>query len=88
MKQYTAEELNAMKKEEIVALLMQTQRQNALFMEQIATIQAQRFGRKTERLECLGQGSIFNEAEAESEKDTDEPETEEISYTRTEAGKA
>ncbi len=83
MKQYTAEELNALSKEEIVALLMQTQRQNALFMEQIATMQAQRFGRKTERLECLGQGSIFNEAEAESEKDTDEPETEEISYTRT-----
>ena len=39
---------------------MQTQRQNALFMEQIATMQAQRFGRKTERLECLGQGNIFN----------------------------
>ena len=33
MKQYTAEELNAMNKEEIVALLMQTQTQNALFME-------------------------------------------------------
>lgn len=82
MKQYTAEELNAMKKEEIVALLMQTQKQNALFMEQIATMQAQRFGRKTERLECLGQDSIFNEAEAEAEKETDEPETEEVSYTR------
>lgn len=83
MKQYTAEELNALSKGEIVALLMQTQKQNAMFMEQIATMQAQRLGRKTERLECLGQGSIFNEAEAESEKDTDEPETEEISYTRT-----
>ena len=83
MKQYTAEELNAMNKEEIVALLMQTQKQNALFMEQLATMQAQRFGRKTERLECLGQESFFNEAEAEAEKDTEEPETEEVSYTRT-----
>lgn len=83
MKQYTAEELNALSKEEIVAILMQTQKQNALFMEQIATMQAQRFGRRTERLECLGQESFFNEAEAEAEKDTDEPETEEISYTRT-----
>ena len=49
--------------------------------EQIATMQSQRFGRKTERLECLGQVSIFNEAEVEAEKDTDEPETEEITRT-------
>ena len=83
MKQYTVEELNKLSKDEVVALLMQTQRQNALFMEQIATMQSQRFGRKTERLECLGQMSIFNEAETEAEKDTDEPETEEIRYTRT-----
>lgn len=83
MKQYTAEELNALSREEIVALLMQTQKQNALFMEPIATMQAQRFRCKTERMECLGQESFFNEAEAEAEKDTDEPETEEISYTRT-----
>ena len=62
MKQYTAEELNALSREEIVALLMQTQKQNALFMEQIATMQAQWFGRKTERLEYLGQENFFNEA--------------------------
>ena len=86
MKQYTAEELNKLSKDEGVALLLQTQKQNALVMEQIATMQSQRFGRKTERMECLGQESMddyFNEAEAEAEKDTDEPETEEISYTRT-----
>lgn len=81
MKQYTVEELNKLSKEQIVALLMQSQRQNALFMEQIATMQSQRFGRKTERLECLGQMSIFNEAEVEAEKDTDEPETEEVTRT-------
>ena len=83
MKQYTAEELNKLDKDEIVALLLQAQKQNAFFMEQIATMQSQRFGRKTERLECLGQESIFNEAETEAAKETDEPETEEISYTRT-----
>ena len=44
MKQYTAEELNALSKEEIVALLIQTQKQNALFMELIATMQSQCFG--------------------------------------------
>ena len=82
MKKYSAEELNALDKEELMALLLQAQEQNTFFMEQIATMQAQRFGRKTERLECMGQDSLFNEAEAESENDTDEPEAEEITYTR------
>lgn len=77
MKQYTVEELNQLSKEQIVALFMQSQKQIALFSEQIATMQSQRFGRKTERLECLGQMSIFNEAEVEAEKDTEEPEAEE-----------
>ena len=44
MKQHTAEELNKLSKEEIVALLMQAEKQNTLFMEQIATMQSQRFG--------------------------------------------
>ena len=79
MKQYTAEDLNKLDKEEVIALLLQSQKQNALFMEQIATMQAQRFGRKTEKLEYVGQISIFNEAEAESENPSEEeapaPET-------------
>ena len=86
MKQYTAEELKTLSKEEVVALLLQVQQQNALFMEQIATMQSQKFGRKTEKLEYLGQEELegfFNEAEAEAEKEPDEPETEEVSYTRT-----
>ena len=86
MTQRTVEELNALSKEEMVALVMQLQRQNALFAEQIATMQAQRFGRRSERLsEIAGQGSIFNEAEAEAEKAAEEPEAEEtetITYTR------
>ena len=89
MKQYSAEELNQMNKEDVIALLLQSQKQNALFWEQLATMQAQRFGRKTEKLEELaGQLGMFNEAEAEAEKaepedETGEPETEEITYTRT-----
>lgn len=88
MKQHTVEELNAFSKDEMVALVMQLQRQNALFAEQLATMQSQRFGRKTERLsEIAGQTSVFNEPEAEAEKDSDEPETsesepEEITCTR------
>ncbi len=38
MMQHTAEELNKLSKEEVIALLLQTQKQNALFMEQIATM--------------------------------------------------
>ena len=82
MKKYSAEELNALSKEELLALLLQTQEQNVFFMEQIATMQAQRFGRKTERLECMGQDCLFNEAEVEAENDTDEPEADEITYIR------
>ena len=88
MKQYTAEELNKLNKEDVIALLLQSQKQNALFMEQLATIQAQRFGRKTEKLEALtGQLGIFNEVEteaekAESEDETAKPKTEEITYSR------
>ena len=45
------------------------------------------FGRKSERLEILGQESVFNEPEAEAEKETAEPEiseseTETITYMR------
>ena len=88
MKQYTAEELSKLQKEELVSLILQSQNQLNLFREQIATMQSQRFGRKTEKLEQLvGQLGMFNEAEAEAEKaepegETAEPETEEITYTR------
>ena len=83
MKRLTAEELNKMGKEEIISLLLQMQNQNALFMEQIATMQSQRFGRKTEKLDTLsGQISFFNEAEAEAEKESEESEQEKITYTR------
>ena len=90
MKQYTAEELSKLQKEDLVSLILQSQNQLNLFREQIATMQSQRFGRKTEKLETLvGQLGMFNEAETEAEKspevaEEDEPETEteEITYTR------
>ena len=40
MKQYSAEELNRMNKEDVIALLLQSQKQNALFWEQLSTMQA------------------------------------------------
>jgi len=87
VKQRSIEELKALDKDEVISLVLQLQKQNALFAEQIASMQSQRFGRKSERLEILGQASVFNEAEAEAEKESDEPETAEaetetVTYTR------
>lgn len=39
MKQYTPEELNKLSKEEIVALLMQSQKEAALFKERLEELQ-------------------------------------------------
>ena len=55
MKQYSIEELNSLQKEEVVALMVQLQKQNDILTEQLAVMQASRFGRSTERLDCLGQ---------------------------------
>lgn len=73
MKQYTPEELNKLSKEEIVALLMQSQKEAALFKERLEELQMHLFGRSTERMECLGQESIFNEAEVNTTKKKTSP---------------
>ena len=82
MKQYTPEELNKLSKEEIVALLMQSQKEAALFKERLEELQMHLFGRSTERMECLGQESIFNEAEAKYSEEENEPEIEEAVVVR------
>ena len=76
MKQYTPEELNKLSKEEIVALLMQSQKETALFKERLEELQMHLFSRSTERMECLGQESMFNEAEAKYNEEENEPEIE------------
>ena len=53
MKQYTPEELNKLSKEEIVALLMQSQKEAALFKERLEELQMHLFGRSTERMEWI-----------------------------------
>lgn len=83
MKKYTIEELNALKKEELTALVMQFQNQLALFEERIAEMEARLFGRKTEKLDTLAkeeepEEQAFNEAELESDDDAEEPEEETI----------
>ena len=80
MKQYTPEELNKLSKEEIVALLMQSQKEAALFKERLEELQMHLFGRSTERMECLGQESIFNEAEVKYNEEENEPEIKKSGY--------
>ena len=63
-------------KEEIVALLMQSQKEAALFKERLEELQMHLFSRSTERMECLGQESMFNEAEAKYNEEENEPEIE------------
>ena len=82
MKQYTPEELNKLSKEEIVALRMQSQKEAALFKERLGELQMHLFGRSTERMECLGQESIFNEAEAKYSEEENEPEIEKAVVVR------
>lgn len=82
MKKYTAEELKKLSKEEIVTLLLQSQNEVSLFQEKLEEMKIQRFGRSTERMECLGQESIFNEAEAEYNAETVEPSVEDAVVVR------
>lgn len=78
MKQYTIEELNSLQKEEVVALMVQLQKQNDILTEQLAVMQASRFGRSTERLDCLGQTNFFNEVEDVCDETKPEPEIEDV----------
>ena len=82
MKQYTPEELNQLSKEEIVSLLMQSQNEAARFKERLEELQMHLFGRSTERLECLGQLSAFNEAEIVCDEAEKEPEIEDAVVAR------
>ena len=54
MKQYTPEELNKLSKEEIVALLMQSQKEAALFKERLEELQMHLFGRSTDGVSRAG----------------------------------
>ena len=81
MKQYTPEELNKLSKEEIAALLMQSQKEMAFFRARLEELQMHLFSRSTERLECLGQESVFNEAEAQFNEEEKEPEIEDAVVT-------
>ena len=88
--QYTMEELEKLSSKELSLLVLQQQDQLARLsdnieslIEQIRIANANRFGRKTEKLDTIdGQLSFFNEAEAFSEESAEEPSAEEVLVVR------
>ena len=84
--QYTKEDLSKLSQEELALLVLSQQEQltrlNAnmeALIEQIRIANADRFGRKTEKLDVIdGQLSFFNEAEAFSDDTAAEPDAEEV----------
>lgn len=84
--QYTKEDLSKLSQEELARLVLSQQEQltrlNAnmeALIEQIRIANADRFGRKTEKLDAIdGQLSFFNEAEAFSDDTAAEPDAEEV----------
>ena len=91
-KQYSADELNNMRQQELVSIILsqqeQVQRLNdnvERLIEQIRIANSYRFGRKSEKMDVIdGQLSLFDEAEATADPGVPEPPVEEVvqSYKR------
>lgn len=85
-KQYTAEELKNMSAEALAFIVLSQQEQlktlNANLenlIEQIRIANSNQYGRKSEKLDVIdGQMCLFNEAEAFSDPDAEEPQVEDV----------
>lgn len=83
---YTAEQLEAIEKKEVIKLLLANQEQMEMMLdamnqltEQLRIANQYRFGRHTEKLEAIsGQLNLFDEADALYDEDVPEPDIEEI----------
>ena len=95
MKQLTPKDLNTLGKEDMAAMVLQMQTTINTLSEQVAVLNANKFGRKSEKLKVIeGQMTIydsaFNEAEALIDENaessgadnTDEPEIETVVVRR------
>lgn len=89
VKNYTAEQLKNLSKEELIEEILQQQESllkkqeeyNNL-LERLTANHVNAYGRKSEKMEYEDQLSIFNEVEAACEEPAPEPEIEEITYKR------
>ena len=83
---YTAEQLEAIEKKEVIKLFLANQEQMEMMLdamnqltEQLRIANQYRFGRHTEKLEAIsGQLNLFDEADALYDEDVPEPDIEEI----------
>lgn len=82
MKNYTAEQLKTLSKEDLIEKILKQQREYNVLLERLTACNVNKFGRKSEQIEYDGQESFFNEVEAACEEDIEEPKFEEITYKR------
>ena len=84
MKNYTAEQLKALSKEELIEEILKQQAEYSVLLERLTASNVNAFGRKSEKMEYEDQVSLFNEVEATVEEADlpPEPEIEEITYKR------
>lgn len=80
MKQLTTKDLNNLSKEDMAAMILQMQTTINTLSEQVAVLNANKFGRKSEKLKVIeGQMTIydsaFNEAEAVVDDNTESSST-------------
>lgn len=80
MKQLTTKDLNNLSKEDMAAMILQMQTTINSLSEQVAVLNAHKFGRKSEKLKVIeGQMTIydsaFNEAEAVVDDNTESSST-------------
>ena len=82
VKNYTAEQLNQLSKEELIEVLLKQQTAYNVLLERLTANNVNTFGRKSETMDYEGQESFFNEVEAVVEEAGPEPVMEEITYKR------
>ena len=90
MKQLTTKDLNNLSKEDMAAMILQMQTTINSLSEQVAVLNAHKFGRKSEKLKVIeGQMTIydsaFNEAEAVVDDNTESSSTDTNNTDGTEA---
>ena len=82
VKNYTAEQLKTLSKDELIEALLKQQMAYNVLLERLTASNVNTFGRKSERMEYEGQESLFNEVEAVLDEQLSEPVIEEITYKR------
>ena len=84
MKNYTAEQLKTLSKEELIEEILKQQAEYSVLLERLTASNVNTFGRKSEKIEYEDQVSLFNEVEAAVEEAElpPEQEIEEITYKR------